>query len=377
MHLLIQTVLPAAMFAIGGVPPVALTATPISPQVDDVSPVDPGTPPDPISERLLYVSVQGDASIAIVDMDALEMRTLIRLTDLGFAAQSAPHDVAVAANGRNWYVSLVGDHRVLQFDEENRLVSTFEMETPGMVGLNPSGELLVVSRSMSAANPPRLVGFARTIDMVLEELDVVFPRPHAVALGHDGRFAYTASLGTNQLASVDLVSQAVELVEVSGPPHAFVQLAISPDGKTLVASGELSGELVVFDLDDPARPEFMNSLALGPRPFDPVFSPDGQTVWVPIKGADEVAIVETADWTVLDRIRGDGLRQPHAIEFSPDGGRAFVTNNAVEPGELMPGSGQASTIGARLVVIDTEMREIESTLMLGQNLTGMGRRQVR
>ena len=68
MYLLIQTVLPAAMFAIGGVPPVALTAAPISLQVDDVSSVDPGTPPDPISERLLYVCVQGDASIAIVDM---------------------------------------------------------------------------------------------------------------------------------------------------------------------------------------------------------------------------------------------------------------------------------------------------------------------
>ena len=149
MYLLIQTVLPAAMFVISGVPPVALTAAPISLQVDDVSSVDPGTRPDPISERLLYVCIQGDASIAIVDMDALEMPTFIRLTDLGLPAQSAPHDVAVAADGRNWYVSLVGDHRVLQFDEENRLIRTFEMETPGMVGLNPSGELLMVSRSMS------------------------------------------------------------------------------------------------------------------------------------------------------------------------------------------------------------------------------------
>ena len=346
------------MFALGGVPPAAQTAT-------------------PISERFLYVCVQDDASIAVIDMDALEVVTLIRLTELGLPAQSAPHDVAVAADGRHWYVSLVGEHRVLQFDGENRLVGSFEMETPGMVGLDPSGEVLMVSRSMSAANPPRLVGFASTPDMDLEELDVVFPRPHAVALGLDGRFAYTASLGTNQLASIELASQRVELVEVPGPPHAFVQIAISPDGGTLVASGEFSGELVVFDLDDPAHPELVTSLALGPRPFDPVFSLDGRTVWIPIKGADEVAIVETADWTVLDRIRGDGLRRPHAIEFSPDGGRAFVSNNAAEPSELTRGASEPSTASARLVVIDAERREIETTLELGRNLTGLARRNIR
>ena len=328
---------------------------------------------DPIPEHYLYVCVQDDASIAVIDMGALEIVTLISLEELGFAPEAAPHDVTVSGDGQYWYVGLVGEHQVLRFDEEDRLLGHLDMETPGMVKLSPSGELLAISRSMSAANPPRLVGLAGTAKMDLEELDVLFPRPHALAISHDGRFVYTASLGTNQLASIELASERVELTQVPGPPHAFVQLAISPDGRTLVASGELSGELVVLSLEDPARPRFVRSLALGPRPFDPIFTADGRNLWVPIKGADEVVVIETADWTVSDRISGEGISQPHAIAFSPDGRRAFLTNNA-SPGEVDAQSGQTSPASARLVVIDTGTREIEASLGLGQNLTGLGRR---
>ncbi len=333
-------------------------------------------PADPIPERLLYVCVQDDASIAVVDMETLEVRTIVQFQEFGFGPQAAPHDIAVDSDGLHWYVSLVGEHQVLKFDEENRLVASVGMETPGMLGLDPAGETLLMSRSMSATDPPRLVGLTETAEMSLSELDVVFPRPHAIAIGRDGRFAYTASLSTNQLASIELATQRVELVNVPGAPHAFVQFAISPDGGTLVASGELSGELVVFDLEDPSRPEFVTSLILGSRPFDPTFAPDGGTVWIPMKSTSEVAIVETAYWTMQDRIVGEGLRQPHAIEFSPDGRRAFVSNNAAPPFGVSGGGSDTIDV-AQLVVIDTESREIEATLGLGRNLTGMGHRSIR
>ena len=58
------------------------------------------------------------------------------------------------------------------------------METPGMLALVPGGGQLVVSRSMSAVNPPKRVGLIRTSDMTGEEIDVLFPRPHPMAVGH-------------------------------------------------------------------------------------------------------------------------------------------------------------------------------------------------
>ena len=320
--------------------------------------------PDPVPERWLYVCIQDDAAIAVVDMEALETVAVIRLDALGFSPRAAPHDIAVAPDGRYWYVSLVGEHRVLRFDEENRLAGSFEMETPGMLRLDPAGERLAVTRSMSAVDPPRWVGLVETSRMDVEEIDVLFPRPHALAIHPEGRFAYTASLATDQVATIDLGSGHAEIMELPGPSRALVQMAVSADGRTLLASAELSGELLVFTLEDSSSPRLVTSVSLGSRPFDPVFSPDGESVWVPLKGADEVVVLDRAEWSVSARIRGDGIREPHAVEFSPDGGRAFVTN-AAPAGEGGP---------ARLVVIDARTRELEASLPLGSNLAGMGRR---
>ena len=320
--------------------------------------------PGPVSERLLYVCVQDDAAVAVVDMESLTTVSVIRLDALGFGPRAAPHDIAVAPDGRHWYVSLVGEHRVLRFDGENNLVGSTGMESPGMLRLAPGGDLLAVTRSMSAVDPPRWVGIAETSGMVLDEVDVLFPRPHGLAIHPDGRFAYAASLATNQVATIDLASGRVGVTDVPGPPHALVQMAVSGDGRTLVVTAELSGELLVFGLEDPSAPTAVASVPLGARPFDPVFSPDGASVWIPLKGADEVAVVERAAWSVSARITGEGIHEPHAVEFSPDGQRAFVTNSA-PPGAEVP---------ARLVVIDTRTRELEAALPLGSNLTGMGRR---
>jgi len=320
--------------------------------------------PGPVSERLLYVCVQDDAAVAVVDMESLTTVSVIRLDALGFGPRAAPHDIAVAPDGRHWYVSLVGEHRVLRFDGENNLVGSTGMETPGMLRLAPGGDLLAVTRSMSAVDPPRWVGIAETSGMVLDEVDVLFPRPHGLAIHPDGRFAYAASLATNQVATIDLASGRVGVTDVPGPPHALVQMAVSGDGQTLVVTAELSGELLVFGLEDPSAPTAVASVPLGARPFDPVFSPDGASVWIPLKGADEVAVVERAAWSVSARITGEGIHEPHAVEFSPDGQRAFVTNSA-PPG---------ADARARLVIIDTRTREPEAALPLGSNLTGMGRR---
>ena len=302
--------------------------------------------------------------MAVVDMESLATVSVIRLDALGFGPRAGPHDIAVAPDGRHWYVSLVGEHRVLRFDGENTLVGSTGMETPGMLRLAPGGDLLAVTRSMSAVDPPRWVGIAETSGMVLDEVDVLFPRPHGLAIHPDGRFAYAASLATNQVATIDLASGRVGVTDVPGPPHALVQMAVSADGQTLVATAELSGELLVFGLEDPSAPTPVASVPLGPRPFDPVFSPDEASVWIPLKGADEVAVVERETWSVSARIAGEGIHEPHAVEFSPDGRRAFVTNSA-PPGANVPG---------RLVVIDTRTRELEAALPLGSNLTGMGRR---
>jgi DNA-binding beta-propeller fold protein YncE len=258
----------------------------------------------------LYVCVQDEARVAIIDVESLEVVRSVDLTALGFSRTANPHHIAVEPDGSRWYVSLIGEDRVASFDRSGDLLGTFEMSTPGMLSFDAGSGVLLASRSMSAVNPPTRVGWVDTRSMDGEEIDVFLPRPHPMALSPDGRWAYTGSLGVNQIAAIDLESEDVTLTDLEGPPHALVQFDISADGRTMVAGTELSGRLLAFDLSDPAHPRQVASLELGPMVFDPVFGPDGRTVWVPVKGANEVVVVRTSDWTVERRLAFDSFRQP-------------------------------------------------------------------
>ncbi|MDZ7778546.1 MAG: selenium-binding protein SBP56-related protein [Gemmatimonadota bacterium] len=342
----------------------------------DAQAVSPGNTGDEAAPEYLYACVQDDARIAVIDMDGLEVARTIDLTTLGFSSNAKPHHVAVEPGGERWYVSLIGEDLVARFDRGGELQGTFEMSTPGMLSFEPGTGRLLASRSMSATNPPTRVGWIDTRTMDGDEIDVFFPRPHPMTLTPDGRWAYTGSLGVNQIAAIDLETEEVTLTDLDGPPHALVQFAVSADGRWLVGSTEVSGRLLAFDLEDPAHPRQVASVGLGPMAFDPIFTPDGSSVWVPVKGENEIAVVRTADWTVERRITAESFRQPHQVVFSPDGTRAFVSNNGTGGSmEGMTGSGgreDGAGVG-NVTVIDTRSFEAIEVLELGRNVTGMGR----
>ncbi len=350
----------------------------------------PGAGPAPRPEGpFLYVANQNGASVSVIDIEERAESVRVDLQALGFGPNAKPHDTAVDPDGSHWYVSLIGENRVLKLDRSNRLVGQVEMEVPGLVVAHPTRDLLLVGRSMTAVDPPSSIALIRRSDMtLLDEIDVLFPRPHAIAAGRGGQWAYTASLAVNQIAAIDLENGDVHLVEVpagdrgeavaaepgAGPhdtahaAHTLVEFAVSPDGRTMVAGGEVSGDLLVFDLSDPGAPRVVSTVPLGGAPWHPAFAPDGRFVWVPLHRADAVAVVDVSSWEVVERMDGRGLAQPHAVQPSPDGRWIFVSNNNTE-GTYTPRGGdpRAGTV----VVIDPEAREIVDVLEVGPNAAGI------
>jgi DNA-binding beta-propeller fold protein YncE len=323
--------------------------------------------------------VQDDAKIAVVDMAAKSVVRTIDLQALGFPATAKPHYIVVEPDGSHWYVSLIGANRVVKFDRNDRIVGQFQMETPGMLALSKTSDVLAVSRSMSAVNPPKRVAVLSRKTMTGEEVDVLFPRPHPMAVTSAG-YAYTASLGVNQIASIHLDSQRVEIVPVPGPTHSLVQFALSPDQSTMVVSAEISGQLIVFDLKAPAKPRPIATVDVGKMAFDPVFTPDGRFVYVPVKSTNEIVVIDVSTAKVARRISDPSFKEPHQIVFSPDGSTAFITNNnkmdhmadPAHAGHAMPAAGGGP---AALSVLDVASGKVVAAIELGRNLTGMGRRQ--
>ncbi|MEE3274379.1 MAG: YncE family protein, partial [Acidobacteriota bacterium] len=280
--------------------------------------------------EFLYVASQSGPALSVIDMNAREVVETIWLTSLGFTANAKPHHVAVEPDGSFWYASLIADGRVLKFNRDNDLVGQAVFETPGMMSVDPVEDILYVGRSMAAVNPPQRIGVITRSDMTIDEYDVFFPRPHAIAVAQGGGRVFTASLSVNQVASVSPEEDDLEIINVTGDTHTFVQFAVSPDGSTLVTGGQVSGQVMVFDLTDSRIPKLVTSLQIGGQPWHPVYSPDGKFVYFPQRTSNSVAVVDSQTWELVASIEGNGLAEPHGSAISADGGTLWVSGRNTE-----------------------------------------------
>lgn len=311
----------------------------------------------------LYVASQEAMSVSVFDMASGSLVETVDLTALGFSATGKAHHVAVEPDGSFWYVSLIAEGVVLKFDRANALVGRAEFETPGMLALDPGSDLLYVGRSMAAVSPPQRIGMIRRSTMELEEVDVFFPRPHALTLDPVGDRVFTASLGESRLAYAPIGAEEVDLASFPGHHHMIVQFAVSPDGRWMVGGGQMSGELLVWDLSGGA-PEVVRTVDVGGQPWHPSFTPDGTELWVPNQAANTVTVLRTADWSVVEVIAHPGLAEPHGSAVSHDGRTVFVSgrNTRGTWGQGNPGT---------VVVIDRATRTVREVVDVGAYAAGM------
>jgi YVTN family beta-propeller protein len=329
----------------------------------------PAATPAPVTaQEWLYVASQEEVTVAVIDMASRTLVTTVDLKALGYSETAKAHHTAVEPDGSFWYVSLIGAGKVLKFDRGNRLVGEVDFETPGMLSLDPESDLLYVGRSMAAVNPPQRIGVIKRSTMTIEEIDVFFPRPHALTVDARGRRFFTASLGENAVAYAPVGAEDVDLLQLDGMHHMLVQFAVSPDGTSMVAGGQMSGALLVFDLTA-STPRVARSVAVGGQPWHPSFTPDGREVWIPNQSANTVTVVDASTWTVVDTIRHPAIVEPHGSAVSPDGRTVFVSSHNVA-GTYHPADGGDGRPGT-VVAIDRATRQVVAVIEVGRYAAGM------
>ncbi|HEU4697827.1 MAG TPA: hypothetical protein VFS40_01465 [Gemmatimonadales bacterium] len=341
----------------------------------------PAPPPAAATAPLrVYVPNMMNATVSVVDAAAGRVDTTIRLTDLGFSPGAMPHHATAAPDGSAWYLTLAGDGWVLKFDRANRLVARTRLAWPGMVVLDPRRDRLYVSRALNAVNPPASLGVFRASDLaLLDEVDVVAPRPHALAVDTVSGRVYTGSLSANQIAAYDPATERVRVTNVAGPPHTFVGFAISPDGSRLVSTTQLTNRLLVFDTGDPAGLKQIAEVAVDPWPYDAAYSPDGRAVWFGNQHGDDVTEVDARTWRVAGVVRDPAFAEPHGVALSPDGRTVFVSSHGRVPGGAGAGTMSMTShymsgerANGTLVVIDAATRTVRRVIEVGPYASAIG-----
>lgn len=324
------------------------------------------------STQFIYVCNQGSASVTVLDASTKSVVETVDLQQLGFSSNANPHHAVAEQDGSYWYVTLIGENRVLKFNRENELVDQAELEVPGLLSLHPQNDHLYVGRSMSAVNPPQSFGVIDRTDMtVVNEVDLFFSRPHALTTTQDGLWTFVGSLSENQILSINMDDEENNLTSVQGNPHVFVNFAVHPDNSVMVATGQISGQLLVFDITDPMNPALTDIIETDAMPWHPVFSPDGNFVYFGNKQDHSVSVINMESRTLEETITGEGLAQPHGAVLSRDGKYLFVTNNNLD-GTYNPEELEDNNLPGTVVVINTESRSIEKVITVGLYPSGIG-----
>jgi YVTN family beta-propeller protein len=343
---------------------------------------DSGQVPFAMAEHLLYVADQGEAKVSVIDMETNMVIRTVDLQALGFPAHALPHHIAVEPDGSYWYVSLIAANAVLKFDRDNQLVGQIDIEWPGLLALDPASDRLYVARSMASVNPPHRIGIVQRTDMTVEEMDVFIPRPHALAVDPGGRGVFTASLSVNDVAVLDPVEETLELTSIGGDrPHTVIGFAVSPDGRWMVGTTEITSKLFVFDLDHVPDLTPVDSIDVNRSPWHPGFTPDGRWVYVGNNWDNTINVIDMESREVVTVIEGNGIAQPHGSAVSPDGRYAYVASRNLKMPEGHTKSahvyqprydlGDNAHVGT-VVVIDTSTREIVKIIEVENYGSGLG-----
>ncbi|HJP55488.1 MAG TPA: YncE family protein [Gemmatimonadales bacterium] len=360
-------------------PALALAAACASggPQPGDAAPAHTA-----LSGARLYVPNQSDATVSVVEPATGRVLATVDLRAAGFTADAKPHSVVAEPDGSAWYVSLIGDNAVAKFDRENRLAGKVQMETPGMLAIDPVRDRVYASRSMGAVNAPASIGVIRRSDMtLLDELDVILPRPHAIAADTVTGRVYVAGLGDNRIATIT-PDEHVTLTTLEGPLNAYVTFALSPDGRTMAASTQLTARLLGLDVST-GTPTLLGSASVLPFGYQIAYAPDGRSVWLGDQRSGAVTAVSTSDWTVSAVIRDSAFSEPHGVVISPDSRTIYVSSHGPQTAAVpttpvdtmhhgMHAGMNAPRAGGTLAFVDARTDKVTRVIPVGRYAAGMG-----
>lgn len=329
------------------------------------------------STNRLYVCDQapGVTMVSIIDTKALVVMRSIKLMELGFNADAKPHQTMVTPDGSYWYLSLIGQNKVLKFNAQDSLVAeSNDYSLPALLALDPVHQKLFISRFLDPNNPLSAIIVLNSSDLSPAAgtsqgiVNVLYKTPHSMVINHSRSMVYTASLAENRLIEINAQTNDVENFVFLGNDKGPLQITVSPDDKELYISCQVSNQMLVFDTNTET---VVDSIAVGNAPWHPTFTPDGSYVYVGNNLSSDVSVINTSTRTVEQNITGNGLADPHGIAVTNDGKYVFVSSRNTS-GSYTPryNLGDNSNIGT-VVVIDTQTNTIVKVIEIEEFGSGM------
>jgi len=251
-----------------------------------------------------------------------------------------PHGLAAAPDGRHWYATVShGEPTLWKFERPaNRLVGRVRLGTWGAsrIGITPDSRVALVPdyyRDGVDPTAPSQVAVVELGDLTVTARLELCPGPHDAQVSPDGELAAVTCSLSDEVVLVDLgtlepvarvlVDRDREGGETGARPRVKpLNVVWGPAGETVYVTLHLVGKVV--SIDRSGEDQTMRSVAIGAGPAQLALTPNGATLVVANRGDGTMSVVDRLG--LVERQRIDlGVTHPHGVAISSDGRTAFVS----------------------------------------------------
>jgi YVTN family beta-propeller protein len=328
----------------------------------------PTLPAQPVTTGAysIYVSSEAADIISRVDVDARGWRVAREVSVKLIPNEiSGPHNVAVAPDGRYWYVSIshgTPSGSIWKYDAltDSLVARTSVGMFPTTIALSPDGAWAWIPNSDFHGDRGHLNTISALYTPTMEVIAEVetCDMPHGSKWNARGTVVYIACMMSDELVTIDpgtfAIAKRVQLgsgktmsmaehdAHQAGaasstkpgqnPDCLATYVSVSPDDKVAYVACNHSGELQVRDAK---TLELIKRVPAGAGAYNVEPSPDGKYVVVTNKKAQSVSIIDARTLTELARVP-TSKAIPHGVAFSPDGNYVFITceSKGTDPGAI-------------------------------------------
>lgn len=264
---------------------------------------------------------QADADISIVD--AKSAKEVAKVPE----GVVAGHEVATSLDGKLAYVPIYGDSSVGEAGTDGREMLVVDLSSHKIVGrldfghgvrphcivMNPKDGLLYVTteidRTVTIVNPKTL--------KIVGSIPTGEDQSHMLVISHDGRFGYTANVGSGTVSVLDI--KARKLIRVINVSGSVQRISISQDDRSVFTADQTSPRLAVIDT---ATNTVKDWISLPARAYGTGSTRDGRWLLVTLPNDYKVAVVDLKTLQVARTISVP--KGPHTVLFPSDNRIAYV-----------------------------------------------------
>jgi len=306
-------------------------------------------------DEKIYVALEGEGAIAILDGVKNKVIKTIPLTDERTGTEYMPHNVQVSPDGSVVWVTANAmaemEHqsfRLIETAYANEGHEDTETMSDQVIAIDPRTD--TITRRIPIGTNQHLAHVVQSsgdsaVFVVAQETDKIYvlnadtmtlersidlpsgSGPHGMRLSPDNKTLYVAFMSGEALGIVDVASGAVKSAKVDG---AAVQTAVTLDGSRVAVSVYDSKSVGIYDVSLGSLSYVrLPSGSQGPVQLYP--TEDSRFIYVADQGVlngreanNKLYKIDLQTLSVIETIEAG--EAPHGVALNGDGTRAYVTN---------------------------------------------------